>query len=96
MAAGHAAPSRLQAHEERVRIAVDTFAEIYIMSRARCLLISVSGFSNMAVYWGGKQLLSCHKAWECCCERSATAPTYDNEYKATQEAEVLARSGGRL
>jgi hypothetical protein len=67
--------------ERQMHMLTDTFAEVFAMSRARCLLMSFSGFSNMAVWWGGPQLLSCHKEWKCCCAFSAVFPGLDHEAK---------------
>ncbi|GLC49267.1 hypothetical protein PLESTB_000200600 [Pleodorina starrii] len=39
----------------------DIFVDLYLMSRARCLLTSHSGFSKLALWMAGGQLLRCHR-----------------------------------
>ncbi|GIL48327.1 hypothetical protein Vafri_4605 [Volvox africanus] len=38
----------------------DTFVDLYMLSRARCIITSWSGFSKLAVWMGSRSLLTCH------------------------------------
>ncbi|GLC50644.1 hypothetical protein PLESTB_000402600 [Pleodorina starrii] len=42
------------------------FVDLYLMSRARCLLTSHSGFSKLALWMAGGQLLRCHRDMVSC------------------------------
>ncbi|GIL74906.1 hypothetical protein Vretimale_2526 [Volvox reticuliferus] len=44
------------------------FVDLYLMSRARCLLTSRSGFSKLALWMAGGQLLRCHRDMVRCEE----------------------------
>ncbi|GIL74661.1 hypothetical protein Vretifemale_4590 [Volvox reticuliferus] len=44
----------------------DTFIELYLLSRARCIITSWSGFSKLAVWMGSRSLLTCHHDMGTC------------------------------
>lgn len=37
----------------------DIFIDLYLLSRARCMIVSGSSFTNAALFWGGPRLQSC-------------------------------------
>ncbi|GLI69540.1 hypothetical protein VaNZ11_014185 [Volvox africanus] len=47
--------------EQSLEVFSDVFVDLYLMSRARCLLTSRSGFSKLALWMAGGQLLKCHR-----------------------------------
>ena len=48
----------------------DVFVDLYVLSRARCLLTSYSGFSKMALWMGSQALVGCHRDMQNCEDTS--------------------------
>ncbi|GLC43638.1 hypothetical protein PLESTM_001498400 [Pleodorina starrii] len=53
---------------ESLDVFQNIFVDLYLMSRARCLLTSRSGFSKLALWMAGGQLLRCHRDMVKCTE----------------------------
>ncbi|GIL80084.1 hypothetical protein Vretifemale_9281, partial [Volvox reticuliferus] len=48
----------------------EVFVDLYMLSRARCMLTSWSGFSKLALWMGTAPLLKCHRDWVNCDSRT--------------------------
>ncbi|GIL53661.1 hypothetical protein Vafri_9298 [Volvox africanus] len=44
----------------------EVFVDLYVLSRARCMLTSWSGYSKLALWMGTAPLLKCHRDWVHC------------------------------